>query len=152
MSRLNVLMLISLFVSTSCNIDTAGKEHGVKIDTIAKRQLIDNDSNFERFVEVFSTDPTFQQQRTLFPLKVKQYKTETDSDTVFYVQKSRLEHLDLSKKAVENERLNWTRMISVKGDKATIQIQGVENGLAVEYEFRQINGKWFLVAVDDSST
>ena len=49
---------------------------------------------------------------------------------------------------------NWEQKIVIEENKqkAQIEIQGVDNGILVIYQFVKENGIWMLVEVNDKST
>ena len=62
--------------------------------------------------------------------------------------------MDFRKKKSDSRYDQWKQdaVLDKGGNKATIEIRGIENGIMVDYYFEKDDGKWMLVAVHDSST
>ena len=112
------------------------------------------DRSFNAFIEKFSKDTSFQLGRIRFPLSVKQYDTDSETDTIIYQQRSVYEMLDFRKDKSEGPYDQWKQkmVVNERQDKATIEVRGIENGIAVDYHFEKGKGKWMLVGIVDSST
>ncbi len=48
--------------------------------------------------------------------------------------------------------IEYEQIIEVKGDKATIGLRGIENGIMADFYFKKKNGKWMLETWEDAST
>ena len=46
----------------------------------------------------------------------------------------------------------YEQIIKIEGNKATIELRGIDNGISGDYYFEKIDGKWTLVTWIDSST
>lgn len=124
------------------------------VNVIQTSNSVDIDADFNSFIITFSTDKSFQLERTKFPLYTKQYDVGNDRDTVIYRDRSQFEMIDFRQNKSNGQYDEWTQEIVLdKGNrKATIQIRGIENGIMVNYDFKKVNGKWMLIGVDDAST
>ena len=112
------------------------------------------DLDFSLFIEHFSEDSAFQLNRTKFPLKITRYDLVDDKETIIYKSRSKFNILDFRIKKSNSRYDKWTQEIVMDKtkNKATIEINGIENGIMVEYYFEKIAGKWLLVGIRDSST
>ena len=112
------------------------------------------DENFKTFLDNFSKDSVFQISRVIFPLKVTEldYNNELES-IVRIIQKKEYTKLDFEypKDALTREFDRYTQNIKTKGDKAVVEIRGVDNGIYSDFYFEKINGKWHLKSWNDSS-
>jgi hypothetical protein len=106
------------------------------------------DENFKIFITYFSNDSAFQLSRIQFPLKVK----ELDDD--FELAERTIQSINFRRMNFGRDKLvnNYSQNIKVKGEKAVIEIRGIENGITADYYFENINGKWFLTTWTNSST
>lgn len=111
------------------------------------------DSNFNDFIEKFSSDSLFQINRTKFPLKVSWEDTDNNKGESFQ-DLSNFELIDFRIKKTNNKTDNWELKSIIAEDNlsAKIEIQGVDNGILVYYLFVKENGIWKLVEVNDKST
>ena len=114
----------------------------------------DVEKDFTLFLEKFSKDSAFQRSRTKLPLIVKLYDLENDQDTILFKQSSEYAMMDFRSKKPDPIHDQWKQTIVLDkgGNKATIEIRGIENGIMVDYYFEKIDGQWMLVGVNDSST
>jgi hypothetical protein len=55
------------------------------------------------------------------------------------------------KDALTREFDRYTQNIKTKGNKAVVEIRGVDNGIYSDFYFEKINGKWHLKSWNDSS-
>lgn len=112
------------------------------------------DDNFKTFLDNFSKDSVFQISRVIFPLKVTEldYNNELES-IVKIIQKKEYTKLDFEypKDALTREFDRYTQNIKTKGNKAVVEIRGVDNGIYSDFYFEKINGKWHLKSWNDSS-
>jgi hypothetical protein len=111
------------------------------------------DSNFNDFIEKFSSDSLFQISRTKFPLKVTWEDTDNNKGESFQ-DFSNFELIDFRIKKTNNKTDNWELKSIIAEDNlsAKIEIHGIDNGILVYYLFVKENGIWKLVEVNDKST
>ena len=110
--------------------------------------------SFNHFIEKFSTDANFQKSRTKFPLKVTEYGTTDDGDTIIYKERSEFVMVDFRQKKSTGRYDQWEQNIVVDKNNITarIEIRGIDNGIMVDYLFAKIDEVWMFVEVEDSST
>jgi|SRR4051812_12537668 hypothetical protein len=110
------------------------------------------DDDFNVFINYFSKDSIFQISRINFPLKVQEYDSMKDTDVIKTVTISNFRKLDFTYKKPGTGIDNQQQEIKVEKNKATIEINGIENGLMIDFYFEKQNGKWSLVTWIDHST
>ena len=109
--------------------------------------------DFTSFLYQFSSDSLFQINRIQFPLtfitlnyeifeEVEKKIQEKDwrFETVFPAQERRAQVYD-----------NFDRELR-DSDERVFSWHGIDNGINIHYFFKRINGKWFLVKYEDTST
>ncbi|HCY41799.1 MAG TPA: hypothetical protein DHV48_10655 [Prolixibacteraceae bacterium] len=115
-----------------------------------------NSENFVLFLKQFMSDSVFQMSRIKFPLK---YKTLYDSDeesfldTTLILNQSdwRFNYLYYGLKQLTNFSYSWSSEI-VENDEMLLFVSGVENGIYIQYFFKRIDNKWYLIKKNDEST
>lgn len=154
------IRILTIFLILILACKQSEKETQVGITTDKSKSELNNqtkviipenvDSEFNLFLEFFSSDSTFQISRVNFPLKVKHLDIENG------ILKNRIiEPTDYYLKRFlpfNNKNQDYTQEIDIKNDKVIIFIRGIENGLVVDYEFDKIHGKWKLITWTDQST
>jgi hypothetical protein len=154
--RYYIVGLLFLLLFIACDNNSTNSTNGKSNERQAHASPIkeDVDSNFNDFIDQFSTDSTFQLSRTKFPLKTKWYDLDNGKDSLIYKDRSSFEMIDLSKKKSTGQEDQWERKIVIdkKNTSAIIEIRGIDNGIIVDYLFKKINGAWMLIEIDDSST
>lgn len=90
--------------------------------------------------------------RISFPFRQIQTGIENEKDSITIINKAEFRKIDLSQEENKGEYDKWKRSIKIQGNKATIQIRGVDNGIFVDYIFEKKEGKWIFIQVVDSST
>jgi hypothetical protein len=136
-------LILSLFVLTFL------------LNSCKKEELQSNkvDEIFEKFIEKFSADSLFQVSRVNFPLPI----VELDND--YNPINKRINKTDYSMMDLRyNDSLakrqydKYTQKIKAEGNKRTIEIRGIDNGIVIDVYFEKRNGKWVLIGWNDSST
>ncbi|MFM9948680.1 MAG: DUF4348 domain-containing protein [Saprospiraceae bacterium] len=136
------------------NQTTNASETPVWEPAVAQTTIPDGvDANFETFLSYFNKDSVFQISRIDFPFKIK----ENDSDykpVERIIQKSEWRKIDFSydESSANTEFDRYEQKNVVDGDKAVIEVRGIENGIMVDVYFEKKNGKWKLLTWVDSST
>ena len=156
------VLMLSLSSCTSISDKTLdARQKIIPIDTSKKNQPItpiipsNVNSNFQTFLEYFNKDSIFQISRIAFPLKVKEANSDIDFDLrERIIQKADFRKMDFTyDKSKKNKQVdNYEQNIKVEGNKAVIEIRGIENGIIADYYFIKKNGKWTLLTWINSST
>jgi hypothetical protein len=125
---------------------------------IIKPELVrfkDVNSNFHDFINKFNKDSLFQKSRVKFPITIEYADWKKDYEyTKETIQKSDYNIMtfeyDESYKTRDIDK--YEQIIKVNGNKATIELRGIDNGISGDYYFERIDEKWTLVTWIDSST
>ena len=112
---------------------------------IAEVQAIEN---FQSFLMNFQKDSVFQCERIIFPLKNSLYNTETNSFDENTIKQNDWTFMDFV-----NLPVNYLKNIEkINDDEYQYNIQIEDTGVSVNYIFKLINDKWYLVEIKDEST
>lgn len=126
----------------------------VREPAIAQIAIPDNvDKDFETFLSYFNKDSVFQLSRIDFPFKIEE--NDSNYDLVErIIQKSEWRKIDFSyDKSIANKEVDgYEQKTVVDGNKAVIEVRGIENGIFFDAYFEKKNGKWKLRTWVDSST
>tara|TARA_B100001105_G_C22284724_1_gene396855 strand:- start:430 stop:897 length:468 start_codon:yes stop_codon:yes gene_type:complete len=113
------------------------------------------DTDFDVFFKKFQSDSIFQRQHVKFPLK----NTYLNSDGDYEVLRKDItvlnyRFLDFTKdeEAAKAENGAFTINIEKEKDSVFYQARGIDNGIHEDIKFAFIDGCWYLVAIEDSST
>ncbi|GAA4450426.1 DUF4348 domain-containing protein [Rurimicrobium arvi] len=135
MKRL-IIILVVLVGNTSCADKAQNLEQKFfkETDFIGTKELED----FDSFLNRFSSDSIFQTSRILFPITSSLYdidngQTDTERITRNEWTFSNLKSTGFVLKVYKSEKVD------------TLNIQGKETGISVNYIFELIDGKWMLV-------
>lgn len=144
------LLIAGLYISCKMR---APEEKVQKEDSTHAMASNEVDEDFERFISRFSSDSVFQISRIRFPLQGQELELGDPSRMVKrVVNKSEHHTLDFSPPAFKGNVDNYSLELKVKGDKATIEVRGVDNGIEIDYFFERKYGKWILITWTDRST
>jgi len=116
-----------------------------------KNQIAYTDNNFKDFLIHFNKDSIFQISRVKLPMTVEFADWEKD----YEYSKEVINHQNYRKlNLIEDNNPNpeYKRFINIKNDKAIVEFRGIDNGIASEYVFKKIKGKWMLITWIDAST
>jgi hypothetical protein len=143
-----ILILVSCGNSTQKSETKSTTE--IKQTNAPELNLVD--SNFNDFIEKFSSDSLFQISRTKFPLKVTWEDSDNNKGESFQ-ELSNFEVIDFRIMKSNEKSDNWEqkRIIAADNQSAKIEIQGVDNGILVYYLFERTNGVWMLTEINDKS-
>lgn len=100
---------------------------------------------FEYFLEKFLSNKDFQLQRIKFPLRNKILNTDTNNFEVNEIQRNDWKYFTLNSKKCIKKNLPAKKIF-------TLNVQILETGISVDYNFEQKAGKWFLIEIIDQST
>jgi Domain of unknown function (DUF4348) len=109
--------------------------------------------NFSDFFAKFKNDSLFQVERVKFPMTLKSWDIDQDKPTNDKLDISNWRHLDFEymDDYAKREIDAYTQETKMYADSVKIQLRGVDNGIYIDYEFVNVDGKWFLVAEKDYS-
>lgn len=117
-----------------------------KLIEISKENMKNFDYDFIKFLTKFGTEQEFQKARTKFPYLYIFSNSDKDYETdTIVINKEKWEFIDLNLDIIKCNKIKNTNY-------RILDISGIENGIAVSFIFKKINGKWFLVEHMDYST
>jgi hypothetical protein len=106
--------------------------------------------DFDTFLQRFNTDSVFQISRVLFPMTI-QLNDENYELTEEIIAKKDYHIIDFTYDD-NSPNKEFQQTVNLTGDKAVIELRGIENGIMADYYFERKNGSWYLVTVTDAST
>ncbi len=151
-------LLILLIIISSCEGE---KKVVKKLDenTIAsdstKVDIEFKGENFFIFFKDFCSDPEFQAKRIIFPLKEEFLSEDLSRIITNEINTGDWEYVELKKfedNTFEYFFNNFNKMDIPDTDEKVFSVMGIENGININYFFRRINYKWFLIKIQDFST
>jgi hypothetical protein len=117
---------------------------------IAKVQAIED---FQSFLIDFEKDSIFQYKRIIFPLKYSSLNTETDSFDTEIFDENMIKQDNWTFQDFANLPANYLKNVEkIHDDEYEYNIQLYDTGVRVDYIFKLINDKWYLVWIRDVST
>ena len=134
----------------SCGSKTHDTMTDKHIDSV-KTSL--NEEKFDDFFGRFKTDSLFQIERVKFPLTTESWNTDEDKPATDKVEIVSWRHLRFEYKDeyAKREIDAYTQETKVFADSAKLELRGVDNGIFIDYDFKKLNGEWFLVSEKDYS-
>lgn len=115
----------------------------------------EGEETFDRFIERFSNDESFQLKRIKFPISVVIPDTQHQGMAPMEesIGKYEWEQLDLTYDSTYLTRPydQYFQAVRFKNDTAVVEIRGINNGIYADYYFARINNKWFLVTLYEAS-
>ncbi|CAL2103716.1 protein of unknown function [Tenacibaculum sp. 190130A14a] len=130
-----------------------------KAQTVPKKQVQISvpknvDSDFKLFLKYFSKDSAFQMSRVHFPVKIKDFQNSENElkERLLGINEYRLKEFYVNETSEKEIFEEYEQTIILENDSAIIEINGIENGIAIDFEFKKVNGKWKLITWTDQST
>ncbi|MFD0975392.1 DUF4348 domain-containing protein [Salinimicrobium gaetbulicola] len=135
--------------------DTNNPELDLKDSIITIKKSDIEQEDFDRFFYKFMIEPDFQISRVKFPLEFVGFKDGypgSDTDTVYFT-KDKWQHNSyyLDKQSIPIIYDNYQMKLQNTNERVFVWT-GVENGINVKSFFKRIDGKWYLIKVEDLST
>ena len=135
--------------------DTNNPELDLKDSIITIKKSDIEQEDFDRFFYKFMIEPDFQISRVKFPLEFVGFKDGypgSDTDTVYFT-KDKWQHNSyyLDKQSIPIIYDNYQMKLQNTNERVFVWT-GVENGINVQSFFKRIDGKWYLIKVEDLST
>lgn len=145
-----ILFLISaLFILTSCSQHKATKEK--QADIASDTSQIDEE--FDLFLENFNSEPTFQRQRIIFPIKMTVLQPSEFGMEVVDEELTQQDWilLDFTYDSTYATRQldSYEQRIRRYNDSTIIEHRGIDNGIFADYCFVKKDGKWYLKSFSD---
>jgi hypothetical protein len=148
------LVLLGGFAGV-CFAQFSGKELRNKQQAILETNRIEEDrtEDYFQFLRKFAMDSLFQKSRVVFPMPFIVRKGEVKLDTI------RVQSVNWKYKPIpvlhEDYRVqvydNFKRELLDSGQRV-LSVEGNGNGLDYSMYFSLIQGKWYLVRIEDKST
>tara|TARA_B110001450_G_C17443418_1_gene408880 strand:- start:256 stop:708 length:453 start_codon:yes stop_codon:yes gene_type:complete len=139
------ILLISFF---SCINNSSVKKNEVT-------SIEENKENFFIFFQDFCMNEEFQLQRIQFPL-AEIYLSEDLNDKIeSFIKKENWEYIELKKfddNTFEYYFNSFTDREIKETNEKIYSILGIENGVNINYFFKIVNGKWYLVKIENLTT
>lgn len=112
--------------------------------------------DFREFLVHFSSKSDFQVTRIKFPLESISLTEDMDATKTNMLNRTdwKYENIFYGKGCSEiyPQVFDNFEMKLKESDERVLAWRGIENGIAIFYYFKLIDGKWFLVKKEDSST
>ncbi|SRR5690554_245952 len=152
-----LFMLFSCTQSKEKNNNVLSDE---KVDSIltdsSSSELANMDSeDFNKFVEKFSREESFQMQRIKFPISIIVPDSEHEGMAPIEetISKYDWEQLDLTYDSTYLTRPydQYYQVVRFKNDTAIVEIRGINNGIYADYYFAIIDNRWYLVTLYEAS-
>ena len=108
--------------------------------------------NFNIFLDKFVADSAFQMSRIKFPVKfvTMNFDTYQQVDTVIAEGKWNYDPIYLQEEKQSQIYDNFDMRLR-DTDERIFSWHGIRNGINIHYYFKRIDGKWYLVAFEDTS-
>ena len=152
-----LVILLAAILSVSCN-QKEEKPVLPPAEQPAKQAALTDkpcDADFDTFFKKFRSDSIFQREHIKFPLK----NTYLNSDGNYEVVRKDItilthKFLDFATDKEAAAMVNGAFTISIEKQKDSVfyQTRGKDNGIYADIKFAFIDGCWYLVAIEDSST
>lgn len=159
---MKVIVLLFILISTfgsGCTTKDSPKHFSDGINasksTVSVSKNQSQIEDFSTFFENFNDDRIFQLKRISFPIYaiVGNPYDEGLAPMQEVIEKQDWEYLDLSYDStyVSRDYDQYLQRVRFTSDSAIVELRGIDNGIYANYYFKQNNGKWFLVGIEDTS-
>jgi len=159
---MKVIALLFILISTfgsGCTTKDSPKHFSDGINpsksTVSVSKNQSQIEDFSTFFENFNDDRIFQLKRISFPIYaiVGNPYDEGLAPMQEVIEKQDWEYLDLSHDStyVSRDYDQYLQRVRFTSDSAIVELRGIDNGIYANYYFKQNNGKWFLVGIEDTS-
>lgn len=147
------------FFSMSCKNENQKEEIDVievekdTIEVVNTKQVEEVEKveeDFLHFLEKFSKNHLFQEERVNFPITIQYLDTNGDFKLVeLEIKKEDYSYLNFMKPA---EYLDYKQNFVINDNEAIVENRGIGNGIMIDYIFKKENGIWKLKTWIDQST
>jgi len=109
-------------------------------------------TDFNSFLSHFNNDSTFQLKSISFPLATKSLDMEDNIETTL-MNSDDWKIINLSSdKNTENRNFDaYQTIVESTADTSYVKIQGIDNGISIDYIFIRDTTSWKLVEIFDAS-
>ena len=148
-----ILLLLSLY---SCN-NTKSNKQDHRNEAVVKTPIkeIDCNTDFDIFFKKFQTDSIFQRRHVKFPLKTTFLNLEGDLSIMREdITEDKYSFSEFKNDKEVGDTGNGLYKVNILKEKDSVyyQINGVDNGIGTKVTFAFIDGCWYMIAVEDTST
>lgn len=119
------------------------------VKTIVNYHLISEDDPFIEFFKRFNEDSTFHINHITYPLVRCYVNIDGDSDTAI-IKKGKAIYSNLLLQYEGLEKLEL--LVTQKNGLYSVEQRGVDVGILIIYYFKNIDGEWMLIRIEDMST
>ncbi len=152
-SLLIIVLLVFTFISCK-NEDKKANSIFEKTKTESIESQFESE-NFFIFFQDFCKIEEYQFSRIEFPLTESVLSEDLNSTINKVFKRSDWKFIEIKK--FENNSFDYyyndfSKTKIPDSDEKVYSIIGIENGIAINYYFKRIKGKWFLVKIEDLST
>lgn len=140
-----IFFIFSVVVLFSC------KENKTTTNTRSSNSL----ENFDNFIKEISAEPTFQEERVIFPCPIKSFGEESNDTITEYLAIKDWRHIDFSMDSSASKRDEdaFKKLVKKRSDFLIIYSRvGIDNGIHIEYYFGCKKNKWYLIQIIDYSS
>lgn len=152
------LIVLLACISFSCNDVKNSNKENTREEVLKQKEnehISKNDcaTNFDIFFERFSKDSVFQKKMIKYPLE-SQYYDDYEKLTTDLIKEESYKYRNFTKdaSAMKKEYDKYTIKKEKIQNGLLYKLLGYDNGIYVSYEFKLIDGCWFLVKIIDEST
>ncbi|WP_316633915.1 DUF4348 domain-containing protein [uncultured Flavobacterium sp.] len=150
-----LFFLATFFLLFSCKENSVKKDLQLKKENQITSKKVSED--FDSFFKKFAKDSIYQKERIVFPLKCK---TPDENDLLGekiqtkLIKSSNFEYMDFTvdSLAMKKETDKYTIEKREKNGYMIYSRLGYDNGIYELYKFRQVEGNWYLVEIEDLSS
>ncbi|MBL7856352.1 MAG: DUF4348 domain-containing protein [Cyclobacteriaceae bacterium] len=148
-------MKLSLFILLLALLGCQAKTDNSSMlnESVDRIESTPAEESFDDFFKKFTTDSLFQVQRVQFPFVLHSWDMDTDRPIMEKIDVKNWKHLPLEYKPdyAQRELDAYTQTTKIYTDSTNLELRGVDNGIMVDFNFRNVDGKWFLVSERDYS-
>ena len=150
-----MIMIRYIFIAMLLTYFSCNKRNEVKKNEFKLNENKQISENFFIFFQDFCTIEEFQLQRIKFPL-TEVYLSEDLNDKIeSFIKKENWEYIELKKfddNTFEYYFDNFTDREIKETNEKIYSILGIENGININYFFKKIKDKWYLVKIENLTT
>lgn len=158
MKKLYAIVCIAIFaISAACG-NASRKDENTATTDKKSLSLSSQKENFNTFFTRFNDDAFFQRNRVRFPIEAEILPRDYTLDESLQsynetIDKMDWEHIDLTYDSSFMTRQidQYRQDVRFVKDSAIVELRGIDNGIYANYNFLNIDGKWYLVSFTDIS-
>ncbi|MCW3808070.1 DUF4348 domain-containing protein [Plebeiibacterium marinum] len=147
-----ILFGIFLILKVSCFARPIGNITGKNYCSQTEKTTESTVFDFQKFLEIYSSDSIFQLNHVVFPLKYISVDIE-DNEEIKMIKKEEWKSLHFKSELETQDREidGYKQLIEIESDTAKVLIRGIDNGIYIDFIFEKRNKSWFLIEWGDYS-